>query len=737
MSGNDNFTKFLFQSEDADGSTTFTDYSVGGVDSQHIITRYGLDEKHSTDQAKFGLSSFSTADGAPSAGVGFEVNTDSNDFDILAQDFALDIWVRTYDYANNLNNGSYVAWIGPLALRISSLGPPVQIEAQTYDNSSNHVILHGDLSNPDSWNHIAFSRSGNTFRLFINGTLVATDSTTITGALHSNHLKASVFRGSNNFYGYGEECRLSVGTDRGYTANFTPPTEPYSAETSGNEIAPSPHVTGSAVCFPDHRIFPSDQYDNGFILQSVHAVDGSTTFTDTGKYSRTLTPGHTDVHHHNDVDQREPGAAGPLARLGTSYIDFTSTNKDNHIEVDNWIYWGQNNATVDFFVNFTSKQAVYLFSSGLGGNREFYLHYNGTDGWELKWYQYNGYHTLTFTQSPSLGEWVHIAIVRTLVDSHNDIFSIYYNGARVATTTIDYGNFWEVDNGGSNLQICGDEDVNDANHNPCFRLDELTYLVGDRLHFKTEASLTSFDVPKLPYGTGESGDYHSPLPVISGGSLAHNSGSYTSPFPTINEGHLNDVTLGSTGDFNVPRIEVSVRRGLQAKEIIPGPEITGSANVGISCRGDYQVKASRVSGYFAGKIKYTAPSASVSGHAKVMRIGTGDFLLPPPSFAATGAAENIAIGSYGVRPVIIAGEISLPTASKGKYLVMAPVISASVMETFTGEGAFTTPMCKVSSGTGKVKNLSVDYMIPIASMAATSPPGDVNRILQNIRGEIR
>jgi len=737
MPGNDNFTKFLFQSEAADGSTTFTDTSVGGIDSPHVITRYGIDEKHSTDQAKFGLSSFSTADGAPSAGVGFESNTDSNDFDILSQDFALDIWIRCYDYASNLNNGAYIAYIGPLLFRVSSLGPPVQIEFQTNDNSSHYVILHGDLSAPDSWNHIAASRSGNTFRLFINGTLVASDNSTISGDLHSSNLKASVFRGSANFYGYGEECRLSVGTDRGYTANFTPPTEPYSAETSGNVIIPSPPIEGSASCFPEHRMFPTDEYDNGFILQSVHAADGSTTFTDTGKYSRTLTPGHTDVHNVNDVGARAPGATDPLANLGTSYIDFTSTNKDNHIEVDNWIYWGQNNVTIDFFVNFTSNQAVYLFSSGLGGSREFYLHYDGANGWELRWYQYNGYHTLSFTQAIIVGAWAHVAVVRTLVDAHNDIFSIYYNGTRVATTTIDYGDFWDVENGGSNLQICGDEAVNDANHNPCFRLDELTYLVGDRLHFSTDASLASFDVPKLPYGKGATGEYHSPLPVISGGSLAHNFGAYTAPVVTINEGSLNDVTLGSTGDFNSPMVEMSVRSGLQVSETVPGPVITGSATVGIACRGDYLVKAPRVSGYSAGRVKYVAPSAVIAGHAQVMRMGTGNFLLPSPSFNATGTAENIAAGSYTVRRATVSGKISKPTVAQGKYVILVPSISASVGATFTGSGYFTNPMCKVLAGSGKVKNVSVEYKAPSVSVKAMSPPGDINRILQNIRGEIR
>ena len=75
----------------------------------------------------------------------------------------------------------------------------------------------------DTWYHIAVTRSGNTWKLFLNGTAedTVTDSGTIvTGT--GNRLFIGNF-GSNYTHGYIDDLRITVGQAR-YTSNFTAPT---------------------------------------------------------------------------------------------------------------------------------------------------------------------------------------------------------------------------------------------------------------------------------------------------------------------------------------------------------------------------------------------------------------------------------------------------------------------------------------------------------------------------------
>lgn len=76
-----------------------------------------------------------------------------------------------------------------------------------------------------AWSHVAFSRQGNTFRLFVNGQIVAT----ATQAISFNG--ASFFIGSTHqgtlpYKGCMSVLRITKGMAR-YTENFTPPTAPF------------------------------------------------------------------------------------------------------------------------------------------------------------------------------------------------------------------------------------------------------------------------------------------------------------------------------------------------------------------------------------------------------------------------------------------------------------------------------------------------------------------------------
>jgi len=90
------------------------------------------------------------------------------------------------------------------------------------------VIAPAGTINLNTWTHVAWSRSGSSNRLFINGTQVGattTDSTNFTST--AIYIAASKL-GTFAFAGYISNARALKGTAL-YTSNFTPPTSPLTA----------------------------------------------------------------------------------------------------------------------------------------------------------------------------------------------------------------------------------------------------------------------------------------------------------------------------------------------------------------------------------------------------------------------------------------------------------------------------------------------------------------------------
>jgi hypothetical protein len=82
-----------------------------------------------------------------------------------------------------------------------------------------------------TWTHVAVTRQGNTFRLFLNGIIEST--ATITRPIDNGGNQPLYIgraspsdTGFDGFYGFIDEIRISKGYAL-YTQNFTPPTEPF------------------------------------------------------------------------------------------------------------------------------------------------------------------------------------------------------------------------------------------------------------------------------------------------------------------------------------------------------------------------------------------------------------------------------------------------------------------------------------------------------------------------------
>jgi len=96
-------------------------------------------------------------------------------------------------------------------------------------NSSGPILVSTTSVSNGVWYHIAVTRSGSTFRLFVNGTLEA--STTSSTSIENNIAKRlSIGRtgyGDSGLNGYIDDLRITTGYAR-YTATFTPPTSAFS-----------------------------------------------------------------------------------------------------------------------------------------------------------------------------------------------------------------------------------------------------------------------------------------------------------------------------------------------------------------------------------------------------------------------------------------------------------------------------------------------------------------------------
>ena len=177
----------------------------------------------STSVKKYGAGSISIPGGGANAYI-----PPSPIFDMGTGDFTVECWV----------NNSSIAAAYPTFIS-SVTGWSAGASGHRFNNSgaANKFTFHlngaGDpfLTSANTfsfgvWYHYALTRSGNTWRMFINGNQEASGTYTaaFNQALGGMRLGYSQWDGANGYYnGYIDDLRITKGYAR-YTANFTPPT---------------------------------------------------------------------------------------------------------------------------------------------------------------------------------------------------------------------------------------------------------------------------------------------------------------------------------------------------------------------------------------------------------------------------------------------------------------------------------------------------------------------------------
>ena len=212
----------------------------------------------------------------------------SSELTLDTNDFTIDFWIYGISKARNYPR---ILQIGPqntpwgssqLAILYKHNDDNDSITLAMNGIGGNGMLIASGPINDKQWYHVAVTRSGSTFTMYINGESVGTYTSTgsATGTGNKAILIGSSSAGDSDFNGYISDLRVFNGTV-GYTGNFTPPTEPVSSS------AAAVHVIGT-----DASIIDKSQTNNlklfgnttGSTAQAKFASSKSMYFDAVGDY---------------------------------------------------------------------------------------------------------------------------------------------------------------------------------------------------------------------------------------------------------------------------------------------------------------------------------------------------------------------------------------------------------------------------------------------------------------------
>jgi hypothetical protein len=185
-------------------------------------------------------------------------------------DFTVEWWSNQFQ-----TNGAQGIWRNSTNDALNSIGywtinqPGGRISISIGNGTTTDVIQSNNVITVNTWNHFAFVRTGNLFKLYVNG-VAQTSTLTSNINLPQQVGIMQIGNAGGNFYGRVTNFRIVKGTAV-YTANFTPPTQPLKAisgtsllilaENSSNfliDSGPFAHtITNSAAAYDSMTPFTS------------------------------------------------------------------------------------------------------------------------------------------------------------------------------------------------------------------------------------------------------------------------------------------------------------------------------------------------------------------------------------------------------------------------------------------------------------------------------------------------
>ena len=203
---------------------------VDSSSSSKIVTGYG-DAQIDTAQKKLG-----TASGLFDGTGDYLSLADHDDWNLGSGDWTVDFWVRfaatttmpfLAQYTNANTEFRFDAVAASTKLRLIASNAGVEV--------ANIYMTNNWSPSLNTWYHVAWVRNGSTVYLFIDGVSQTLTTTTAIGTLPDFTSSLTIGNDVNNgnvYFNSGwlDEFRISKGIAR-WTANFTPPTSAYTADT--------------------------------------------------------------------------------------------------------------------------------------------------------------------------------------------------------------------------------------------------------------------------------------------------------------------------------------------------------------------------------------------------------------------------------------------------------------------------------------------------------------------------
>jgi len=147
-------------------------------------------------------------------------------FNLSTVDFTIESWVYPTKYGYGLfRKSSYTGADAPpgVAVYVNASSVFASIGTGAYEITTSGTIP------TNQWSHFAMVRSGTSFKVYLNGTVMTNGSATISSSLSADStetFRIGDWHNNEVFQGYIQEFRITKGLAR-YTANFTPPTAPF------------------------------------------------------------------------------------------------------------------------------------------------------------------------------------------------------------------------------------------------------------------------------------------------------------------------------------------------------------------------------------------------------------------------------------------------------------------------------------------------------------------------------
>ena len=333
-------------------------------------------------------------------------------------DFTIEASVYLTAYSSSYSGfyGTYVVAKDSIGARsyafyiTSTVSSFTGIGLVTFDGSGNaNLNFSASASlNLNTWYHIAVSRSGTTFRLFLDGSLIGstTSAVSILDTATPTRIGAGAYSGFEYYLtGYISNVRIVKGTAV-YTAAFTPPSAPLTA------------ISGTSLLTCQSNRFV-DNSANAFVITVA---------------------GNTSVQAFAPFDPTTAYSAATVG--GSAYLD----GSGDYLTISNpasLLTFGTGDFTIECFVYPTvgssSSYVCWIYGTTVVINAIIINSNTGAVTFRLRGTNLSETDVISSTGLLRVGEWTHLALVRTGTNFYG-----YVNGTRFSTTIASNAAFNEA-----------------------------------------------------------------------------------------------------------------------------------------------------------------------------------------------------------------------------------------------------------------------------------------------------